>query len=189
MKNLVLASGSPRRKELLEQLNYRFEVARNIVSEEVEDKVTPDQYVVLLAERKAEYASKTFQNAVVIAADTVVVLNNTILEKPSSKEEAAEMLSSLSGMVHHVYTGVAIVKKNQTQSFFEKTEVEFWTLTAEEIQRYIETGECFDKAGGYGIQGKGATLVKRINGDYYTVVGLPIARLSRELRKLGIEPD
>jgi septum formation protein len=188
MKNLVLASGSPRRKELLAQLNYRFVVASNFVSEEVEENVSPDQFVVLLAKRKAEHAAKVYQDSTVIAADTVVVLNQTILEKPSSKEEATEMLTKLSGKIHYVYTGVAIVKNNETTSFFEKTEVEFWKLSEEEIQTYIKTGESFDKAGGYGIQGKGATLVKKINGDYYTVVGLPIARLSRELKKLGIEP-
>jgi septum formation protein len=105
-----------------------------------------------------------------------------MLGKPNSKEEAAETLRVLSGNTHEVYTGVALVSRDETFTFYERTEVTFWKLSEEEIQAYVETGEPLDKAGSYGIQGKGAVLVKKINGDYYSVVGLPVARIVRELR-------
>ena len=117
-----------------------------------------------------------------VGSDTVVALDGKILGKPRSEKEAVEMLRSLSGRIHKVYTGVAIVCGEKVTSFFEETEVEFYPLTDQEILDYVATGEPMDKAGAYGIQGRGAVLVKRINGDYFNVMGLPISKVYRELK-------
>ena len=117
-----------------------------------------------------------------VGSDTVVALDGKILGKPHSEKEAVEMLRSLSGRIHKVYTGVAIVCGDKVTSFFDETEVEFYPLTDEEIFDYVATGEPMDKAGAYGIQGRGAVLVKRINGDYFNVMGLPISKVYRELK-------
>ena len=121
------------------------------------------------------------QEAVVIGSDTVVVLDGKILGKPHSEQEACEMLRSLSGRTHKVFTGVAIVCGGKVKNFFDETDVEFYSLGDDEIKKYVATGEPTDKAGAYGIQGKGSVLVKRINGDFFSVMGLPIAKLYREM--------
>ncbi|WP_017755959.1 Maf family protein [Calidifontibacillus oryziterrae] len=186
-RKLVLASGSPRRRELLANANITFEVVVSDIEEQFENNLTPGEIVQLLALQKAEDVAKRLidDRVVVLGADTIVVLDEEVLGKPKDETEAKMMLKMLSGRVHTVYTGVALVASEQTNTFHEQTEVEFWELTDEEIDEYIRSGEPFDKAGAYGIQQLGSTLVKRINGDYFNVVGLPIARTVRELKKLA----
>lgn len=184
MRKLVLASGSPRRSELLANANLSFEVVVSEVDEQVDPNLAPAEIVQSLALQKAEDVAKRLSgDVVVLGADTIVTLNNQILGKPKGEAEARNMLQQLSGKEHFVYTGVAIVSNTKTQTFYEKTSVQFWQLTEHEIDNYISSGEPFDKAGAYGIQKLGSTLVKRIEGDYFTVVGLPISRTVRELKK------
>jgi septum formation protein len=185
MQNLILASSSPRRKELLENLHLSFITVSSDVDESYDLEWKPDEIVMELAKRKAQAVSDQYPNSFVIGSDTVVVVDNTILGKPQNREEAFSMLKQLSGRTHSVFTGVAIVKATNEREFFEKTDVVFWELTDEEIIKYMDTGEPFDKAGAYGIQGFGSLLVKQITGDYFAVVGLPVARTLRELKKAG----
>lgn len=135
-----------------------------------------------LARQKAAAVARLHGDAIVIGADTIVVHEGRMLGKPGSREEAAETLRALSGQIHDVYTGVAVLAGGRQTAFYERTEVAFWELTEAEITAYLDTGEPMDKAGSYGIQGKGSVLVKGIHGDYYSVVGLPVARLKRELQ-------
>lgn len=185
MQNLILASSSPRRKELLENLQLSFQTISSDVDENYDPNWNPDDVVMELALRKARAVSKQHPDSFVIGSDTVVVNENTILGKPQNRQEAYSMLQSLSGKTHSVYTGVAIVTPTKEYTFFEKTDVLFWELSDEEIYSYLDTGEPYDKAGGYGIQGFGGLLVKEIKGDYFAVVGLPLARTIRELKKTG----
>ncbi|MCM3715094.1 Maf family protein [Halalkalibacter oceani] len=189
MHSLILASGSPRRKELLQQVHLSFNVVPSMISEQIEPTLSPEEAVKQLAYQKAEDVWKQHRDAVVLGSDTVVAFQDTILGKPKDEREARQMLTLLSGRTHSVYTGVTLCSQAGTTTFFEKTEVEFYSLTEEEIAMYVESGEPLDKAGAYGIQGFGAFLVKQIKGDYYTVVGLPLARTLRELKKLGIVPS
>jgi septum formation protein len=188
MQNLILASSSPRRKELLENLQLTFEVASSDADENFDPKLTPDEIVMELASRKAKAvgASKgQGPQSFIIGADTVVVLDGRVLGKPKDSTEAFDMLKALSGNTHSVYTGVAIIAPEKEEKFYVKTDVVFWELSDEEIRAYIDTGEPFDKAGAYGIQGFGCMLVKEIKGDYFSVVGLPVSRTVRELKKAG----
>lgn len=181
-KPLILASASPRRKELLELVQIPFEIHVSEVEEKIDENASPAEVVMSLAVQKAADVAQHYPHAIVLGADTIVTYGSQMLGKPRSKEEAMETLRLLSGNVHEVYTGVAFVCGDKTFTFYERTEVTFWKLSEEEIQAYVETGEPLDKAGSYGIQGKGAALVKKINGDYYSVVGLPVARIVRELQ-------
>jgi septum formation protein len=188
-QRLLLASGSPRRKELLQNMNLSFEVIVSDIEETIDETFSPEELVQSLSYQKASSIAQNHPEAFVIGADTVVLLGNQVLGKPTNKENALQMLLKLSGREHYVLTGVTIIKDKQMVSFYEKTLIEFWSLTHDEIWNYIQSGEPMDKAGAYGIQGLGAYLVKRMNGDYYTVVGLPVARLMRELQKLGYKID
>ncbi|WP_078432465.1 Maf family protein [Metabacillus halosaccharovorans] len=185
--NLILASASPRRKELLELLQLPFEVISSEVEEVVDENLHPADMVQSLAQQKAESVAKTKPNSYVIGSDTLVVYQGKMLGKPKSEQEAREMLIMLSGQTHEVYTGVSIVHKGKHNSFCEQTSVTFYSLTQREIEDYVNTGEPMDKAGAYGIQGFGALLVKEIKGDYYAVMGLPIARTKRELLHTGFK--
>ncbi|MBA4537204.1 septum formation inhibitor Maf [Bacillus aquiflavi] len=185
MKRLILASSSPRRKELLEMLHLTFEVSSSDVDESYDPLLSPEQIVMDIASRKAKAVANKCEAALVIGADTIVVLEHKVLGKPKNSEEAYDMLKLLSGKTHSVYTGVAIVDSDREIKFYEKTDVTFWELTDEEITTYIQSGEPLDKAGAYGIQQLGAILVKQIKGDYYSVVGLPLSKTVRELKKLG----
>lgn len=185
MKNVILGSGSPRRRELLEQANLPFEV---IVSDapEVITKEEPEAAVQELAALKAKAVAKqTQKEGLIIGADTIVVLDGKILGKPSDEKEAASMLKALQGRSHQVYTGVALICKEQGEqslrTFYEKTEVTMYPMSDQEITEYVATGEPMDKAGAYGIQGRAGIYVKGICGDYNNVVGLPIARLYHEI--------
>ncbi|EMA6342800.1 nucleoside triphosphate pyrophosphatase [Bacillus cytotoxicus] len=185
MKKLILASGSPRRKELLELANVPFEVVVSEVEETIGAYSSPADIVMALALQKASAVAETHEESIVLGADTIVTYDSHILGKPKDAAEAKEMLQLLSGKTHEVYTGVALISKEKTVTFYERTEVTFWELTEEEIDVYIATKEPLDKAGSYGIQGKGAIFVQQIQGDYYSVVGLPIARLVRELQQFN----
>lgn len=196
---LILASGSPRRKELLEQVGATFEILP-AKGEEVITSSSPAQVVMELSAQKAEEVAGRYQeelgkndavSTVILGADTVVAYENNILGKPKDKEDAVKMLQMLSGNTHSVYTGVTLVLckngKQEKQSFFAETKVTMYSMTEEQIRAYVETGEPMDKAGAYGIQGKGAVLVEKIVGDYNNVVGLPVALVFQNLGKSGIE--
>lgn len=181
MPKIILASASPRRKELMELAGYDFEVICADIFEVVPEEAMPQEVVMSLALQKAQAVAAEHKEAVVIGSDTVVALDGKILGKPHSEQEACEMLRSLSGRTHKVFTGVAIVCGGKVKNFFDETDVEFYSLGDDEIKKYVATGEPTDKAGAYGIQGKGSVLVKRINGDFFSVMGLPIAKLYREM--------
>ncbi len=184
--SVILASASPRRKELLGFIYNDFTVCISDVKEEISEELTPDQTVCALARLKGAAVFEKHPDDIVISADTVVVLDGKVLGKPHSREDAFSMLSSLSGKTHTVYTGVAVFRKDLAFSFADKTDVTFYQLSEEEITAYINSGEPFDKAGGYGIQGKGSVMVKSISGDYYNVMGLPVALLYRKLKEYGL---
>ncbi|MEH7082384.1 Maf family protein [Neobacillus drentensis] len=187
MQNLILASSSPRRKELLETLRLTFAISSSEVDESFDPALAPKDVVMELADRKAQTVFKENQDAFVIGSDTIVVANNQILGKPADEAEAFTMLKSLSGRQHEVFTGVSIVSPTGTTKFYERTEVWFWELTDDSIRAYVKSGEPLDKAGAYGIQQLGSMLVKKIKGDYFAVVGLPVSRLVRELKKAGYQ--
>lgn len=177
MNQVILASGSPRRQELLRLLVNDYDVCVSDADESLPDGIEPSKAVEMLAERKAQSVADQHPDALVIGADTVVVLDGAIIGKPSGEEQAKEMLKKLSGRIHQVYTGVALCEKGSSQTFSCCTEVEFASLSDAEIDWYLTTEEPFDKAGAYGIQGYGARFVKGIKGDYFNVMGLPVNRL------------
>lgn len=175
--DIILASKSPRRQELLEMLKLDFRIIPAKGEEQCEPGATPEQAVMSIASGKAREIAAQYPDSLVIGADTLVYIDGRTIGKPHSEAEAAEMLRLLSGRVHQVYTGVAIISGGVLKTDYEKTDVEFRTLTDEEIQWYISTGEPMDKAGAYGIQGPGAVFIPRINGDYFNVMGLPLCKL------------
>lgn len=176
---LILASKSPRRRELLSLITTDFEIKSADVDETLPNGISPQQAVEYLSKIKAE----PFDNGVdtVIGADTVVAVDDVILGKPADRQQAAEMLKNLSGKYHSVFTGVTVIKPEGAVTFSVETRVKFFDLTDDEIYNYAATGECDDKAGAYGIQGKGSLLVEKIDGDYFNVVGLPISKLNKYL--------
>jgi len=186
--NYVLASGSERRQELLHRIVDEFNI---IVSDFDEDKIlfkgNVDEYVVDLAKGKALSVKESLkEEAIIIAGDTVVVLDDKILGKPNNEEDAYNMLKQLSGRTHRVYSGLVVINmyNNKIEQESLYTEVKFSNLTEEEIKSYIKTGEPLDKAGAYGIQGYGGVFIEGINGCYYNVVGLPLNLLNKMLRKV-----
>ena len=179
--NVILASASPRRKELLKMLYADFKVCPTDTEENVPDELDVYEVAEFLSVKKAKSIKAT--NTLVIACDTVVISDEKILGKPESCEDAVKTLSTLSGKTHDVVTGVCLSYNNKTLSFSQKTAVEFYDLSSNEISAYVMTGEPMDKAGAYGIQGLGGLFVKKIDGDFFNVVGLPIARLRREINK------
>lgn len=184
MKKIILASKSPRRQELIKDICDDFDVVVSKVDEIVPDEIAADETAAFLAKKKATDVSSKHPGSVVIGADTVVLLNSgEILGKPKDRADAKRMLSSLSGDTHTVVTGCCITDGVKTLSLSEKTTVEFYPLSDGEIERYLDTGEPFDKAGAYGIQGISRLFIKGIHGDFYTVMGLPVARLYRELTR------
>ena len=186
---LVLASASPRRQELIQLLGLRAEIHPSGIAEDVTE-ADPSLLVQKLAFRKAEDVAKQYpKDYLVVGADTVVFFENRILGKPKNEEDAYRMLSALSGRTHQVYTGVSLHFQGKKMGFYEKTEVQFARLTKREIWDYIESKEPMDKAGAYGIQGRFAPFVKGIAGDYYNVMGLPLARLYQALKFLGAEGE
>ena len=184
MEKIILASGSPRRRELLEQAGIPFEVIKSD-AEEIITKTEPAEIVKELSLCKAQVVADAHPGRLVLGADTIVVLDGQVLGKPKSTEHAAAMLRALQGRTHQVYTGVTLIRDGQAHSFYEKTDVTLYTMTDEDIRNYVESGDCMDKAGAYGIQGRFAVHIKGICGDYYTVVGLPVARLGQEMKARG----
>lgn len=182
MTKVILASTSPRRKELMSLLDIPFSIQAKEVDESFDQHLTPAEVVQYLAEKKAKIILEVNSDSVVIGSDTLVVFENEIIGKPTCTENAIEILQKLSGKTHQVYTGVAILKEKRTDVFYEVTDVTFFEITQEEIEWYVNTGEPKDKAGAYGIQGYGSTLVEKINGDYFTIVGLPVSKLKRKLK-------
>jgi len=187
---LILASQSPRRRELLERMGLpEFEIRPAAGEESASPDLTPAQLVEALSRQKArEIALSADAQDVIIAADTVVAADGRVLGKPHSPEEARQMLRFLSGRTHTVYTGVSVCRGDQMLTQHEATDVVFRPLTEAEIAAYVATGEPMDKAGAYGIQGRGCVLVEGIRGDYYNVMGLPVCRLGLMLRDFGVEP-
>lgn len=187
MTPVVLASASPRRRELLDLIGIRHSVHPADVDESIHIGESPPSYVERLAREKAAAVASNFVGAVVIGADTTVVLGDDILGKPVDTEHAKAMIERLAGHTHEVCTGIAVVYGGQTASAVERVAVTFRTLTAKEIDAYVATGEPMDKAGAYGIQGWGATIVERIDGDYFSVMGLGLRRLVALLEQVGVE--
>lgn len=187
--SIILASNSPRRRELLAQIGIRdFQILSPDVDEAVESGLSPARMVEALSLRKARAAAgRAGAEDLILAADTVVALDGAVLGKPRSGDEAFAMLSALSGREHHVYTGVTVLLEGRAVTEHEQTAVTFRALEPGEIRGYIATGEPMDKAGAYGIQGLGALLVSGIRGDYCNVVGLPVFRLGRILARCGVD--
>lgn len=186
---LILASSSPRRRELLEQVNIPFSIRQPETDESQITTDDPFDKVKQLAILKGRETPRFNANEVILAADTVVSYRDEIFEKPKSEQDAYRMLSLLGGNTHDVLTGVMIRSVDKEIIFVERTEVEFWPLSDADINRYIQTIEPYDKAGAYGIQSRGAMFVKEIHGDYFTIVGLPLSRVCRELKALSIYPN
>ncbi|QUI23330.1 septum formation inhibitor Maf [Vallitalea pronyensis] len=190
MKRIVLASGSPRRKELLERLKLAFDVRVSQIDEDIFEQTSPHEYVETLAMEKAkDVASHLDEKAIVIGCDTVVVLDDKILGKPCDDDQAMVYLQALSGRAHEVYSGMAILDMETGKQYLthEITTVTMKSLNHDEIVAYVKTGEPADKAGAYGIQGIGSILVEGIHGDYYNVMGLPLNRLYQGFHALGID--
>lgn len=183
---LILASKSPRRIELLKLGGYNYEIIPALSEEKTDPALTPYETAVSLACQKAREVSEKHKNDTVIGADTIVVYDGEIMGKPANKADAFRMLKKLSGNTHSVITGVCIRKEDREISFYEETKVQFYPLSDEEINGYIATGEPMDKAGAYGIQKKGSLLVKKIDGDYFNVVGLPLSRFVREYKAFNV---
>ena len=193
MSKIILASASPRRKELLAKAGISFTVIP-AAGEEKRTSEDPGEAVQQLARDKAEWVAQSLaeceEGTLVIGSDTIVVFENRILGKPKDRRDAAETLEKLQGNTHQVYTGVTVLERKAGKwvehTFFESTDVTFYPVSREEIQDYIATGEAMDKAGSYGIKGLFGIYVKGICGDYNNVVGLPVARLFHEMKKSGI---
>ncbi len=183
---VVLASASPRRKELIKLIFDDFTVLPAECDETLPDGINAVEAVEYLSKIKNN-ATKRLLNGdeLVISADTIVVVDGEILGKPVDKDDARRMIKLLSGRVHQVYTGITISQEEKSVTFSEKTDVEFLPLSEQEIEEYISTSEPYDKAGAYGIQGKASLLIKGIKGDYFNVVGLPVSRLNRELSEFS----
>lgn len=190
MPPIYLASSSPRRRMLLAQLGLPFSVVVPEVKEEIKNSLPFARLVEELALKKALAVESAISRGLILAADTIVVWQGKVLGKPSSEAEAREMLRCLSGCVHEVYTGLAVLEKPTGRRVIthERTEVKFRTLSEEEIARYVATGEPMDKAGAYAAQGLGAIFIEGINGCYFNVVGLPVAKLAAILKEFGIDP-
>ena len=186
--DIILASQSPRRKELMGQIGLKFKVISPNVDERVEGNPSPAQLVEELSLRKAlAVEQQVSRGDLIVAADTVVALEGTVLGKPKTERDAFSMLSALSGNRHYVYTGVTVLHNGRAETGHEVTAVTFRELEPDEISSYIATGEPMDKAGAYGIQGIGALLVSGIDGDYCNVMGLPVYRLGRMLAGFGLD--
>ena len=188
MKKIILASASPRRKELLEKISLKFEVDASGCDEEINSGLDPQEIVQQLSIIKAKSVAARHKNAIVIAADTIGVIGDRILGKPHTKNEARKMLRAISGKSHSVITGFSIIDTTTDTivTGVVNTRVYIKKLTGEEIDAYVATGEPLDKAGAYAIQGMGAVIVEKIEGDYYNVMGLPLHALTEALKKFGI---
>lgn len=183
--DIILASASPRRKELLSYIVPSFRIIPSNEDETLPEDISAKKSAEFLAVKKAGHISALYPESIVIGSDTVVIADGEILGKPSDEADAYRMLKKLSGKIHTVITGVCISQGKKKKSFSAETKVEFYPLSDKEIRDYIATGDPMDKAGAYGIQGKGCILIKSIEGDFFTVMGLPAARLKRELSEFA----
>lgn len=181
---IILASNSPRRTEILKLAGINHQVITSNVIEVVNNQLSPTNVVQDLASQKALSVAKEHPTDLVIGADTVVVINDEILGKPHSEQEAYDMVSKLAGQTHEVITGVCVVNGNRVETFAEHTYVTFYPMTDSEIHEYITREQVYDKAGAYAIQGIGCRYIKKIDGDYYNVMGLPISKLYHYLQNL-----
>lgn len=182
-EKIILASQSPRRRELLGLITTDFQIITADVDETIDENETAENTVMALSKKKAQVVSDLYPGKVIIGADTIVVCDGKILGKPENRQHAYEMIKMLSGRTHQVLTGVTITDFYKTETFFVSSDVTFFELTDEEIRTYVESGECDDKAGSYGIQGKGSLLVEKISGDYFNIVGLPVSVLNKKLKE------
>ncbi|WP_022849911.1 Maf family protein [Limisalsivibrio acetivorans] len=189
-QSIILASGSPRRRELMSRLNINFQYVTSDVKEEFNDSDPFGDQAMKVAAMKAYNVSNLYDDAFIIAADTIVIHEGIMYGKPKSGDDVRNTLRKLSGNEHEVITGVALINKREgfCERFYESTKVFFRDFTDDFIDWYIETEEPFDKAGSYAIQGKGCLMVKRIEGDYDNVVGLPVSELFQRMLKLGVRP-
>lgn len=189
MKDIILASASPRRREILEAIGLPHRVVISKVEERVPVMTEPAEVAQNLARQKALAVAQDLDNGVVIGADTIVVLKGQVLGKPANRQEAVEMLQALSGTIHHVITGIAVldVETRKMVLTHELTEVAFKDIELADIEAYVDTGEPEDKAGAYGIQGLGGLFVKGIKGCYFNVVGLPMPLLAEVLKQFDID--
>src|SRR4030043_132770 len=188
MKKIILASGSPRRKELLEKIGLKFEVESSNYEEDIYPGLQPHDVAQKISLKKAGIVASKHKNVVIIAADTFIVFDGQILGKPSTANESRKMLQKLNGKSHSVITGFSVIDtaKNKTLSRSVETIVFLKKLTPSEIDTYVKSKEPLDKAGGYAIQGLGAVIVDRIEGDYLNVAGLPLSALTEALKEFGI---
>jgi septum formation protein len=188
MKTIILASGSSRRKVLLEQIGLKFKVEPSNYEEDIKSGIEPHKIAQRISLEKAEIVASKHKNAIVIAADTFIVFGGQILGKPRTENEALKMLETLNGKSHSVITGFSIMDtaKNKTLSKSIETKVYVRKLTSAEIDTYVKSKEPLDKAGAYAIQGLGSVIVERIEGDYFNVMGLPLSALTEALKEFGI---
>ena len=188
MKRIILASASPRRKELLEKIGLKFEVDASNCAEEIDPALEPDELVHRISLAKAKSVTSRHKDTIIIAADTIGVIGKKLLGKPHTVDEARKMLAQISGKSHEVITGFTVLDtaSNKVFSGTVNTKVYIKKLTGQEIAAYVRTGEPLDKAGAYGIQGLGAVIVEKIEGDYYNVMGLPLNALTNALKEFGV---
>lgn len=179
---ILLASKSPRRKELLSRLGVEFDCVEANTEEKIDSSLPLASAIELVAEEKAAVVSKQYPDQIVIGADTIVALNGVIYGKPKDEADAIRMLQELSGIEHDVITGVCIMNQHQCMTFHSHEKVKFYPLTKSEIEFYVATKEPLDKAGAYGIQGQGAMFVEWIHGDFFSIMGLPVALLARKFK-------
>lgn len=186
---IILASQSPRRRELLTQMGLPFTVRVADIDEQLQRDLPPAELVARISAEKAAAVAAEVNDpdALIIAADTVVTVDGTVLGKPRDEADAKRMLSLLSGRAHRVFTGFTLQQGTRVVSHSEETEVHFRPLSDEEISAYIATGEPMDKAGAYGIQGRGSLLVRSLSGDYFNVMGLPVCALGQALKEFGVQ--
>ena len=183
MTRIILASKSPRRRELMEMLKLPFEIIVSDIDEQIDYDNDLVKEIEKLSFRKADAVYQENKDALVIGSDTIVKIGNDVLGKPNSVEQAKEMLRELSDNTHEVVTGVTIICNDQVETFSSVANVTFYPLSEEEIDEYVKTNEPMDKAGSYAIQGDGAKFIRSIEGDFYTIVGLPVGELYHRLKK------
>ena len=185
---IILASASPRRQELIKMITEDIIVNPCDCDETIKDGLKGREIAEYLSKIKGEAVKEQFKDEIIVSADTIVCLSDNVLGKPKSREDAFSMLRTLSGNTHSVFTGVTIIKGDNEKTFSQETKVTFYDLSDKEIYEYIDSGEVFDKAGSYGIQGKGAAFIEKIDGDYYTVMGLPACNVSKTLSEIEYFP-
>ncbi|MBO8416171.1 MAG: septum formation inhibitor Maf [Proteobacteria bacterium] len=188
MHDLILASGSPRRRDILKNMGLSFVVEPADIDESVLEGESPEAYVSRMARSKAEHCAKLHPDAVVLGADTVVVLGSTIFGKPKDRADAAAMIGALSGRTHVVLTAVAVCAKGELKQILERTEVTFARLDPELIETYVASGESDDKSGSYALQGIAAMLIEKVSGSVSSVVGLPACQTRELLAQVGLYP-